>query len=168
MLTLRGSALARQRMRVLLMGLLVLGTCDASDRSQGQSARPLTQSVAPSVQKEELRMWITVGQQKFAVTVADTEAARAFVSRLPLTLNMSELNGNEKHATVPSPLPANASRPGTIRSGDLMLYGTDTVVIFYVTFESAYSYTRLGRIDDPAGLAEALGKGSATVSFSVG
>src|SRR5687768_2839479 len=61
-----------------------------------------------------------------AVTVV---AARPFAAQLPLplTLDMRELNGNEKHADLPKPLPANASLPGTIRHGDLMLYGADTL-----------------------------------------
>ena len=103
-------------------------------------------------------MWMTVGERRFAITLTDNAAARAFAAQLPLTLDMSELNGNEKHAELPKALPANASRPGTIRNGDLMLYGTDTLVVFYSTFNSSYSYTRLGRVDDPAGLAQALGR----------
>lgn len=111
-------------------------------------------------------MWITVGQHRFAVTLADTEAARAFAARLPLTLEMTDLNGNEKKFDLPTPLPAKASRPGTIRHGDLMLYGTNTVVLFYLTFDSAYAYTRLGRVDDPTSLAQALGPGDAKLAFS--
>jgi hypothetical protein len=111
-------------------------------------------------------MWMTVGERRFALTLADTAAARALAAQLPLTLDMSELNGNEKHASLPNALPANASRPGTIRNGDLMLYGTDTLVVFYLTFNSSYSYTRLGRVDDPAGLPQALGPGSVSVVFS--
>ena len=84
-------------------------------------------------------MWMTVGERRFAITLTDNAAARAFAAQLPLTLDMSELNGNEKHADLPKPLPANASRPGTIRNGDLMLYGADTLVVFYLTFQSSYS-----------------------------
>jgi len=111
-------------------------------------------------------MWMTVGERRFAMSLADNAAARAFAARLPLTLDMSELNGNEKHAELPGALPANASRPGTIRNGDLMLYGTNTLVVFYATFNSSYSYTRLGRVDDPAGLPQALGRRSVRVVFS--
>lgn len=114
----------------------------------------------------ESRMWMTVGERRMAVTLADTEAARAFAARLPMTLDMTDLNANEKKFDLPKELPANASRPGTIRNGDLMLYGTSTVVVFYLTFDSQYSYTRLGRVDDPAGLAQALGQGSVKVGFS--
>jgi hypothetical protein len=49
---------------------------------------------------------------------------------------------------------------------DLMLYGTNTVVVFYLTFDSPYSYTRLGRVDDPDRLARVLGQSSVKVEFS--
>ena len=112
-------------------------------------------------------MWMTVGERRFAISLTDNVAAHAFAAQLPLTLDMSELNGNEKHASLPKALPANASRPGTIRKGDLMLYGSHTLVVFYRTFDSSYSYTRLGRVHDPAGLAQALGRGEVRVVFSV-
>jgi hypothetical protein len=82
-----------------------------------------------------------------------------------MTLDMTELNGNEKKFDLPKDLPANPGRPGTIRNGDLMLYGTNTVVVFYLTFDSPYSYTRLGQVDDPSGLAQALGRSSVKVEF---
>ena len=111
-------------------------------------------------------MWMTIGERRFAVTLTDNAAARAFAAQLPVTLDMSELNGNEKHADLRKPLPANASRPGTIRNGDLMLYGADTLVVFYLTFHSSYSYTRLGRVDDPSDLPRALGTRGVRVVFS--
>jgi hypothetical protein len=111
-------------------------------------------------------MWMTVGERRFAITLTGNAAARAFAAQLPLTLDMSELNGNEKHGDLPKSLPANASRPGTIRNGDLMLYGAGTLVVFYRTFESSYSYTRLGRVDDPSDLAHALGPRGVRVLFS--
>ncbi len=111
-------------------------------------------------------MWMAVGEHRFAITLTDNAAARAFATLLPLTLDMSEHNGNEKHASLPKALPAKASQPGTIRNGDLMLYGTDTLVVFYLKFDSSYKYTRLGRVNDPSGLAKALGMRGVQVVFS--
>lgn len=108
---------------------------------------------------------ITVGETTFAATLEDNAAGRAFAALLPMTVEMKELNGNEKYYYLNGSLPPDASRPGTIRTGDLMLYGSDCVVLFYETFSSSYSYTRLGRIDDPSGFAAAVGPGSITVTF---
>jgi hypothetical protein len=151
-----------------LLGLLVVGSvCEAAqDPPSGSPAVAAADASAASMRQEESRMWMTVGDRRFAVTSTDNAAARAFAAQLPLTLDMSELNGNEKHGDLPKPLPANASRPGTIRNGDLMLYGADTLVVFYLTFQSSYSYTRLGRVDDPSDLPQALWPRSVRVLFS--
>lgn len=112
------------------------------------------------------RMWMTIGERRFSITLADTEAARAFAAMLPLSIKMADLNGNEKHVELPNSLPTDPNRPGTILSGDLKLYGSRTLVVFYLTFNSSYSYTSLGRIDDPAQLASILGQESILVKFS--
>lgn len=109
---------------------------------------------------------IEVNGQTFSATLADNDTARAFAARLPMTLDMRELNGNEKYFYLNEPLPAAAQRVGQIRAGDLMLFGSDCVVLFYENFATSYTYTPIGRIDDPAGLADALGRGSAAVAFS--
>ena len=108
---------------------------------------------------------MAVGERRFSITLADNEAARAFAAQLPLTIDMPDLNGNEKHAKLPKALPTQAVRPGRIRTGDVMLWGADTLVVVYLTFESPYSYTRLGRIDEAASLPDVLGPGQIRIVF---
>ena len=110
---------------------------------------------------------IKVGSSTFNATLLNNPAVTEFKQRLPLTINMSELNGNEKLYRFSTNLPANASNPGTIQTGDLMLYGSNTLVLFYQTFSTTYSYTRLGRINNPSALATALGSNNGTVTFKV-
>ena len=86
---------------------------------------------------------------------------------LTLTLSMSELNGNEKYHYLGESLPAAAQSVGRIEAGDVMLYGSSCVVIFYESFTTSYRYTRLGKIEDAEGLQAAVGTGSVTVTFSL-
>ncbi|AQG81406.1 cyclophilin-like fold protein [Spirosoma montaniterrae] len=113
------------------------------------------------------RLIIRIEANTFTATLLDNPTVTAFKARLPITLSMRELNGNEKFAELTSVLPTNAANPGTIQTGDLMLYGSNTLVLFYETFRTSYSYTKLGRIDNPAGLAAALGSGNVTITFEL-
>nr|WP_286167049.1 cyclophilin-like fold protein [Clostridium sp. D33t1_170424_F3] len=108
---------------------------------------------------------IEVGNKNFTATLYDNATTRALIQKLPLTLTMSEMNGNEKYHYFADGLPTNANRPAGIHAGDLMLYGPDCLVLFYESFSTAYSYTPLGSIDDPAGLSEALGTGDVQVRY---
>jgi len=105
------------------------------------------------------------GKRTFIATLADTPVATAFMKLLPLSVKMEELNGNEKFISLASKLPTRPSRPASIRTGDVMLYGSDTLVLFYKSFRTTFSYTSIAQIDDPAGLEAALGSQSAEVTF---
>ena len=111
---------------------------------------------------------IIIGSKTFSATLADSEIGEAFAALLPLSVTMNELNGNEKYHYLSSSLPTAAYRPGIIHAGDLMLYGNNCVVLFYKTFNSGYSYTRIGALDDPSGLSDALGNGNVSVRFEKG
>ncbi|NMM94409.1 cyclophilin-like fold protein [Bifidobacterium oedipodis] len=183
----------RAKLRVVMAAvasvmLLLTSGCAMTNSSSAEHAAETqaTQQAAPQQESEEAdggetaehtngttesehdmnAITITVNGQSFTATLADTETARAFAERLPMTLTMDEMNGNEKYHYLDESLPSNSSNPGTIHTGDLMLYGSDCVVLFYKTFQTSYSYTRIGSIDNPDALAQAVGRGNASVTFS--
>src|SRR6478735_10867001 len=75
------------------------------------------------------KMKIKIGNSSFTATLYDNATATAFKSLLPISVNMIELNGNEKYVDLSRSLPTSASNPGTIQNGDLMLYGSSTLVL---------------------------------------
>ena len=115
------------------------------------------------VKKSQIK--IVAGGKTFLAELENNKTARAFRSKLPATFLMEELNGNEKYHYMDRTLPTNSKRPGTIKAGDLMLYGNDCLVLFYETFKSSYSYTKIGHIKNVKGLKDALGRGDIKVSF---
>ena len=48
-------------------------------------------------ESEMLKLNIKIGEQNFTATLYDNQTTRELMNQLPLTLNMSELNGNEKY-----------------------------------------------------------------------
>ena len=83
---------------------------------------------------DQLKTWLTglgIKNAPFKVTIAGTDftaelannaTAQAFNALIPMTLNMTELNGNEKYKYIDSTLPTNAACPGTIHAGDILLF----------------------------------------------
>lgn len=114
---------------------------------------------------KDMKIEIRTGSAVFRATLGDNATAAAFREMLPLTIEMDDVNRNEKYSLLGRNLPASAVKPGTIHTGDLMLWGSDGLVLFYKTFQTSYGYTPLGKIDNPAGLESALGPGTVTVSF---
>ena len=112
------------------------------------------------------KLTVAVGTREFSAVLYASAASEALAELLPLTAEMSDMP-HEKYVYLPQSLPTDAQRVGRIEAGDLMLWGDNCLVLFYESFDTSYSYTRLGKIEDVGGLAEALGSGSVTVSFAV-
>lgn len=110
---------------------------------------------------------VNIGGKNFTATLEDNASANTFTKHLPESFNMSELNGNEKYKYLDYELPADEKKVGAIHAGDIMLYGDDCIVIFYKSFITPYSYTRLGKLDDTKGLKDAVTDGDVKVSFSL-
>ena len=104
---------------------------------------------------------IIINEKQYVINLEDNETTKELINHLPLNLNMSELNGNEKYVYLDFNLPTNSENPKRINTGDVMLYGDNCLVIFYKTFDTSYSYTKIGHIDDLTN----LGNGNITVKF---
>ena len=110
-------------------------------------------------------MRVRIYDKVYTAALEDNETARACAALLPMELSMKELNGNEKYHYLMSGLPSAPERVGHIDAGDIMLFGDDCVVVFYESFDTPYSYTRIGKIRSVGDLAEQLGDGEANVIF---
>ena len=144
----------------------------AADMPEAAPPSPTVQTTpqpeAENTPADGTALRIQVGDRTFTARLEDTPAAQALADALPMTLNMEEMNGNEKYFFLPDTLPTDPGQPDSIAAGDLMLYGDNCLVLFYESFQSTYSYTRLGAVTDTSGLSEALGRGNAEVVFSLG
>ncbi len=109
---------------------------------------------------------ITMNNKTFTATLEDNETSRELISRLPLNIIMNELNDNEKYYYFDNSLPSNSKKVDKINNGDIMLYGTDCLVIFYDTFNTNYSYTKIGKIDNSEDLKEVVGTNDIEVYIS--
>jgi hypothetical protein len=154
----------------MLSGLLLLigvhAYCKGNPPAASATNAPGDANKSKNAMKQT-RIKIRIGVETFTAALADNPTASAFKAMLPLSLEMSDLHGNEKFFHLPSRLPSNDVSPETIQTGDLMLWSSKSVVLFYKTFSTSYSYTKLGRIDHPEGLSAAVGKGDVTIKFEL-
>jgi len=150
---------------LLLFHLLVWSACSNSDTTTPNQVTEEVITENDEVMKDTIT--ITIGTRTFKAVLESNETAAQFKSMLPLSLNMQDLNSNEKFFDFADGLPTNPSNPRTINSGDLMLWQSNTLVMFYKSFSTSYNYTRLGKIENPSGLAEALGSGDVNVKFDL-
>jgi hypothetical protein len=81
-------------------------------------------------------MRIKIGSETFAATLEDNPTVAKLKRLLPMSLEMTELNGNEKYYHLSERLPTDSISPGTIENGDIMLYGDNSLVLFYKTFKT--------------------------------
>jgi len=112
---------------------------------------------------------ITVGNKVFPAKLYNKETTQALLSKLPMTVNMTELNGKEKYYHLSENLPAKSTEtPAIINAGEIMCWSSNTLVLFYNTYSNSYGgYVKLGYIEDISGLKETLGKENVQVTFEV-
>lgn len=150
--------------------LLTLCSCTVHDNKEQSSKSSETEKSESRaiIAKEETDMptlQLRINGKEFTATLYDTPAARALIEKLPMTLTMQELNGNEKYNYLPFALPTSKESVGNIKTGDIMLWGDNCLVLFYKNFSTSYSYTKIGYIENPTDFFKAVGSDDVTVEF---
>lgn len=116
-----------------------------------------------SVEIEENVMKININNEEYVINVENETLMEELFNSLPQTFTMTELNGNEKYYYLNSNMKnANSEAVGQVQKGDVMLFGSDCLVIFYDSFETEFRYTKIGHIDN---LGD-LGNGNVDVSIT--
>ncbi|MEI0602732.1 cyclophilin-like fold protein [Brachyspira alvinipulli] len=110
---------------------------------------------------------LKINNKEYKLILYDNQTAKDFLSMMPFTITMNDLNANEKYHNLNKSLTTQSSRGGSIKIGDFMLYGSNCLVLFYENFSTSYSYTKIGYIENTSGLKDSLGRGSVEISFSV-
>ena len=101
---------------------------------------------------------VLINEKEYILNLANNETASSLINLKEKEFIMNELNGNEKYVYLNTSLPTNHYSPKQINKGDVMLYGDNCLVIFYESFNTSYSYTKIGHIDN----LDYLGSGSIT------
>ncbi len=139
---------------------------DSSNTQQVNVPQPDTNS--DTEENMVKKMTLQIGNSSFMATLENNPAVDAFVemmSDFPVIIQMNDYSGFEKVGSLGTNLPAD-DKQTTTHAGDIVLYNGNQIVIFYGS--NAWSYTRLGKIDDLSGWEDALGSGDITVTFSLG
>ena len=113
------------------------------------------------INNEVSTMKAIINNKEYVIKLESNETVNSLIKLLPMEITMSELNGNEKYIYLDNTLPTNSYNPNRINAGDVMLYGNNCLVIFYKSFDTSYSYTKIGHIDN----LEDLGTGNIIVKL---
>ena len=168
----------------LVLGLVFsLSACGSARASSGPQTGPGAQTaetaaetiseqttdntVAKEEQKTMLQM--KIGETKVSVSWEDNDSVAALkelCKDAPLTIQMSMYGGFEQVGSIGTRLPSNDAQT-TTSAGDIVLYSSNQVVVFYGS--NSWAYTRLGHItdQDAAGMASLLSNGNVTITISM-
>lgn len=91
---------------------------------------------------------VIINDIEYNINLEENETTKEFIKMLPQEYTMNELNGNEKYTYLDKALPTDSYNPNQINKGDIMLFGDNCLVIFYKTFNTNYSYTKIGHIEN--------------------
>ena len=158
---------------IVLCCLLALASCHSANTGKTPTTdeTPTADEMPPTDEEptnmNKTKMNIQIGDATFTATLEDNAAVRELIEMMndePVTIDMRDYSGFEKVGPLGRSLTTD-NHQTTTTAGDIVLYNGNQIVMFYGS--NAWSYTRIGRIDDLSGWEEALGSGSITAVFSL-
>lgn len=174
------SVIKRLGYQVLLVLALSLTGCQSKIENIEESSNEVEVTVnedtsvepekeVPNIEKEETARMIQmqVNNEVFNVELENNETVEALIQLLPMDIRLQDMNGNEFYNYLPDQLPNNSTSVKEVQAGDMMLYGDDCLVIFYKSFQTSYSYTRLGHMENITDFKDALDNGNGLLSLSL-
>ena len=114
-----------------------------------------------------MKMNVQIGDHTFTATLEDNQAVAELVEMMEegsVTITLNDYGGFEKVGSLGRSLTTSNSQT-TTTAGDIVLYNGNNIVMFYGS--NSWSYTRLGKIDDLTGWADALSGGSITAILTL-
>lgn len=110
---------------------------------------------------------ITIKNKKYEAILYDNSTTKELIKKFPITITMSDLNGNEKYYNFSKSFSTSSENVANINKGDIMLFGDNCLVIFYKSFSTRYKYTKLGYIKNTEDLENSFGKGDINITFEI-
>lgn len=152
---------------ITILLLLVLTGCSSNEEAAGESAGGSTDhqisQEEPTQEGETENMKLIIGEIEVPVTWEDNESVSAIKDLLPLTIQMSMYGGNEQVGSIGQRIVSNDKQTRT-KSGDIVLYTSDQIVIFYGS--NSWAYTRLGHVDlSKNEMKDLLGNGNVSIQI---
>ena len=136
---------------MLAIALIVMSAgCSGSKETQEPDAPEETQQVESADDKEEsemIGMTLKINDEEVNVKWEDNESVRALADLAaegPVTVETSAYGGFEQVGGLGTTLPSNDVNT-TTGPGDIVLYSSNSIVVFYGT--NSWAYTRLGHIE---------------------
>ncbi len=108
---------------------------------------------------------ITIENKKYKAILYYNSTTKELIKKFPITITMSDLNGNEKYYNFSKSFSTSSENVANINKGDIMLFGDNCLVIFYKSFSTHYKYTKLGYIKNTEDLENSLRKGDIEITF---
>ena len=146
---------------VFICCILLITGCSSNYKTDNKVNSSIKQNDAKESNVKMSDIKVIINDKTYTVQLEDNKTVHEFIKLFPQEFTMSELNGNEKYAYLNNPLVTDSYNPKHIEKGDVMLYGDNCIVIFYKSFATSYSYTKIGHIDN----LDNIGNGNITVKF---